>query len=634
MNASRKTSSSRGAQEKETAPVSFDYAHLLRLCAKHWMWLVGGFLVGAVGGYIYAAFQLPIYSAQATIEVPERVSAASVDDAGQPDFGGDMIKTFEQLLQTKDLSERVVKSEHLNENPSFLPEGVMPPVSEDAATGMLAGSIGIHIRPLTRLIDISVEHPSPQMAQMLANRLAEESVKQEVDQSGAGLGALSDELDKEADRLRQKLADSESALKLYEASHGIVNGPNGNPDTQEDARLKDLVQQYNAAQVEVTLLKERYGEQHPKLIQAEQSVEELGAEVDKAQQEASSASSQNTGYLALKSEAESDQAGLDSILRERQTSATLQHVTIPGLKVVVEATLPWRPVRPDKKKLVMAGGFIGLLSGAAFILGLYFIDSSLRTVSQTEGTLGLPVIAAIPILTESDGKSILPTFSDPQSFVAESFRGLRASLILHDREHPLKTVLVVSAIPGEGKSFCAANLAVAFAQAGLKTLLVDADLRLPTLRSYFNLTAESNGFTEVLAGRATLASGVVKSPIPTLALLLTTEAADSPAELLSGIRLPLLLDEAAQQYDRVVIDSAPLNAVSDTMLIMPKADAILLVIRAAQTPASECKAALQKISSSKMKPLGLILNYLAPHTLKSYSYGYSYGQKPKEKSAK
>jgi len=115
---------------------------------------------------------------------------------------------------------------------------------------------------------------------------------------------------------------------------------------------------------------------------------------------------------------------------------------------------------------------------------------------------------------------------------------------------------------------------------------------------------------------------------------LTTNPADSPAELLSGIRLPLLLDEAAQKYDRVVIDSAPLNAVSDTMLIIQKADAILLVVRAAQTPASESKSALQKIATAKMKPLGIILNYLAAHTLKSYSYGYSYGQKPKEKNAK
>jgi capsular exopolysaccharide synthesis family protein len=338
-------------------------------------------------------------------------------------------------------------------------------------------------------------------------------------------------------------------------------------------------------------------------------------------------------YSTLQSEAASNRAQLDSTRKELEAADSAVHVAVPGIAVRDEAT--WAIlVRPNKTKSMAVGGFVGLLGGLGFILGLYFIDSSIRTVSQAESTLNLPVIAAVPILTESQGKTILPTYSDPQSFVAESFRGLRASLILHDRENPVKMILVASAIPGEGKSFCAANLAVAFAQAGLKTLLIDADLRLPTLHTYFNIPGESSGFTDVLSGRAKLASAVVPSPLATLSLLLTTTPADSPAELLSGIRLPLLLDEAVAAYDRVIIDSAPLNAVSDTMLIMPKADAVLLVIRAAQTPASECKAALQKISSGKMKPLGLILNYLAPHTLKSYTYGYSYGQKPKEKNAK
>ena len=403
-----------------------------------------------------------------------------------------------------------------------------------------------------------------------------------------------------------------------------------------DTRLKDLNQQYINAQAQVTLLKERYGENHPKLIQAEAEVEELRNEVNKAQAEANKSSGQNIDYDTLRTEADSYEAQLKSMRKALQDATTAVHVAISGISVREEAELPYAPVRPNKIKAAAIGGFAGLICGLGFILGLYFVDSSIRTVSQAESTLNLPVIAAVPILTESDGRSILPTYSDPQSFVAESFRGLRASLILHDRENPLKTILVVSAIPGEGKSFCGANLAVAFAQAGLKTLLIDADLRLPTLHTYFNFppNEESNGFPDILAGRATLASAVVSSPLPTLELLLTTTPVDSPAELLSGIRLPLLLDEAAQKYDRIVIDSAPLNAVSDTMLIMQKADAILLVIRAAQTPASESKSALQKIYSSKMKPLGLILNYLAPHTLKSYAYGYSYGQKPKEKNAK
>jgi len=142
------------------------------------------------------------------------------------------------------------------------------------------------------------------------------------------------------------------------------------------------------------------------------------------------------------------------------------------------------------------------------------------------------------------------------------------------------------------------------------------------------------GFANFLTGKQTLVQAAIKSPIPTLELLLTINPAESPAEMLSSPRLPVLLEEVASKYDRVVIDSAPLTAVSDTMLIMPMADAILLVIRATSTPSSETKLALQRIYSGKMKPLGLILNYLAPHTLKSYAYGYSYGQKPKEKNAK
>ena len=638
MNASRKTSSSRGgAQEKEQPALSLDYDHLRRLCLKHWQWLAGGLAAGILGGLIFAAFQTPIYEATATIIVPSKdPNVPGVDGAGQTDnVSGDLIKTFAQLLRTKDLLERVVKSERLNESSEFLPKDVPPPISEGAATDMLMGDVSIHIEPMTRLIDITVDHPSPKMAQLLANRLAQESIAQEFDQQTGSSSVLSNYLEKEVARLRPMVAESERALREYQSTHNMGTSID-NPEDVLGTRLKDLNQQYMKAQADVTLLKERYGESHPKLVQAEEMVKELRDELNKAQTEAGTTSSQTSEYTMLKSEADSYRTQLNTMTKGLQDAQAAVHVTIPGLRVTDEADMPWAPVRPSKTKAIAAGGFLGLICGLGYILALYFIDSSIRTVAQAEATLNVPVIAAVPILTESDGKSILPTFSDPQSFVAEAFRGLRASLLLQDRESPLKTILVCSAIPGEGKSFCAANLAVAFAQAGLRTLLIDSDLRLPTLHTYFSIQSleEGKGFLAVLAGRSTLAAAVVPSPIPTLDLLLTTVPADSPAELLSGTRPFLLLDEAARKYDRVVIDSAPLNAVSDTMLIMPKADAILLVVRAAQTPANESKAALQKVYSSRMKPLGIILNYLAAHTLKSYAYGYSYGQKPKEKNAK
>ncbi len=631
MNPPRKPSSSRSAPEKEAVQLTLDYGHLARLCLKHWTWLLAAVVLGLVAGYLVAAIQTPIYSAKASILVNSK-GAEGNGDIGQPDgIGDDMIKTYEQLLQTKALAERVVKKQHLNENPEFLGDASPTAMDVDTATGILTLETTVRIRPLTRLIDITVEHPSPKMAQFLANQLAQEAISQQVDERSGTTAVLSDYLQKEADRLRQQLAVAESALKTYQATHNIVTTAADGPEDTSDARLRDLNKQYSDAQAQVTLLQERYGPEHPKLIAAKTLVNELQGEVNKAQAEVVNSSSANSDYSTLQSDVDSDRAQLSNTLKQLQSNQAQEHVEISGITVRDEAALPYFPVRPNKLRCIATGGFAGLLCGLAFILGLYLVDSSIRTVAQAESTLGLPVIAAIPILKETDGTSVLPTYSDPHSFVAESFRGLRASLLLHDRENPLKTVLVGSAIPGEGKSFCAANLAVAFAQAGLRTLLIDADLRLPTLHTYFNLPPGevARGFVEVLTGRATLEAAALTSGIPTLSLLLTTNPADSPAELLSGIRLPLLLDEAAAQFDRVVIDSAPLNAVSDTMLILPKADAILLVVRAGKTPASESKAALQRIASSKMKPLGLILNYLAAHTLKSYAYGYSYGQKPK-----
>ena len=548
MNPPRKSPPSRNNPEKDAAPFTLDYDHLLRLCTKYWKWLVAAAAAGALIGYAVTLFQTPIYAARAAIVLPAKDMTLPGSDIGTTGFASaEMIATYVQLLQTKALPEQVVKSLKLNEDPEFLTDSTPPPVSENTATAMLAGEVSIRNRPLTQWIDITVEHPSSDMAAKLANQMAKEAITQQFEQAKEGAGSASEDLQKDIARLEKKMADSAQALADYQKAHNM-QGTLDDPNAAADTRVKDLQQQLVAAETQVSLLEERYGPEHPKLIQAKALRDELRDQVDKAQTDAQTTSVKSVEYNNLLSEAQSAKLQLDNTRKESQIAQSAEVVAMPGLRVAEEAQYLGL-VRPNKPKAIGVGALIGLFCGACFIMGVYFVDSSIRTVSQAESTLNLPVIAAIPILTESDGRSVLPTFSDPHSFVAESFRGLRASLILHDRENPLKTILVGSAIPGEGKSFCAANLAVAFAQAGLKTLLIDADLRLPTLHTYFNLPAgqENTGFLDVLTGRSTLDAAAVASPIATLSLLLTSEPADSPAELLSGIRLPLMLDEAARE---------------------------------------------------------------------------------------
>jgi capsular exopolysaccharide synthesis family protein len=635
MNAPRKSQSRSSSHEKEAPGIVIDYQQLGRLCVRYWKWLGAAVFVGAVAGLLTALSQMTIYAAKASIVVEGTTTEhqGGSEDPVAPNLmvanGNDsMMKTVEELLKTHDLVERVVRSEKLNESSEFLPAHATPPVSVDYAVAVLAGHTDIRQRPLTRIIDITVEHHSPEMAEKLADRLAQESILQASERPSYAAGLQAEQLQREVDALSAEAADATSKLIEYEKAHHLDGTVD--PADLANTEVKDLHQHYDEALANLALLNERYLPSHPKLIEAQKEVQEFHEQLLAAEKNALNNDVDDIEYEQLKGAADSLTAQL--ALDRKALADARNHVqlTDPGISVAELAELPLAPVRPSKTKDVAMGGFCGLLCGICFILGVYFLDTSIRTVSQAENLLGVPVIAAVPILSETESRSKLPTFSDPQSFVAESFRGLRASLLLHDRDNPLKVVLVGSAIPGEGKSFCACNLAVAFAQAGLKTLLIDGDLRLPTAFEYFGVTQDEDrsGFPAVLSGKVPLEAATLSSQVATLDLLMTTSPADSPAELLSGSRLTKILSEAARKYDRVVLDSAPINAVSDTMLMMQRADAILLVIRAGSTPASESKSALQKIYGSKMKPLGLILNYLAPHTLKSYNYGYSYGSKP------
>jgi len=304
---------------------------------------------------------------------------------------------------------------------------------------------------------------------------------------------------------------------------------------------------------------------------------------------------------------------------------------------------------------------LGLLAGLALGLGFVYItdlfDRSIKTVDQAETTLHLPVLAAIPEIGKEDSVTELnpevPPGSDcyrlvaeaPEGPAAESFRNLRASLSLLGPETERKVFLFTSAVPNEGKSFSSANYSLALAQQGYRVLLIDGDLRRPSLQKIFRLEAILDGGHNMLTGVVDCLVGAAKleTSVRTvsagrieleanekltatggrLSILTGGRRAPNPAELLSGPSFGKLVEEAARLFDRVVIDSAPVLAVSDTLLMTPLVQTVCVVVRAGHTPRNAVQRALGMLTGAGGPPAGVLLNRLPRSRGTGYYYYYA-----------
>jgi polysaccharide biosynthesis transport protein len=356
----------------------------------------------------------------------------------------------------------------------------------------------------------------------------------------------------------------------------------------------------------------------------EKKLEEALREQDRAALELSKLS---ISYDMLRQEVESDRALYELVLnRSKETDATKNAVQ-DSIQVVSHPLLPERPISPHKVRILLICFLGGVTLGCGLALLSRTLDRSFRTPDEAERRLGVPALADIPkalkIKSEDD---CLVLVKQPGSAAAESFRSLRASLSLFSQDELCKTFLFTSALPSEGKSFCAINCAVAFAQQSLKTLLIDADLRLPSIeRIFFNEAfdeAPIKGLSEILTGEAVLDEATQLTRIEKLSVLCTGYQIFTPAELLAGEACGRLILDAAAKFDRVVINSAPIQMVSDTLLLAGHVQAVCLVI-SPQTSAEIVFQAVQKLGHARSKLIGFVFDRVSLRHDADYTYPYS-----------
>ena len=332
------------------------------------------------------------------------------------------------------------------------------------------------------------------------------------------------------------------------------------------------------------------------------------------------------GYEALLREIDSDNALYQNVLNRLKETDVLRGIQPDVLHVVQRSEIPGYPSKP-RRLLVLAGALAaGLALGICAALLRIVLDRSLKTVDQAESFLQLPVLAAIPLQSLRRGRNRrLPIITEPQGPIAESFRTLRTSLSLLGPSGQRRTFLFTSAVQGEGKSFTASNFAVSLAQQNLRTLIIDADLRLPMLEKVFFKPTSHPGLADVLSADLAVTKAWRDSEIPYLSVMTAGNRPHNCAELLGGAAFDRMLRQAADSFDAIVIDSAPINAVSDTLLLAKLVQNVCLVVHSAKTPRNAVARAARKLREAGAPMAGVVVNFLPSNTGSAYHYHYSQG---------
>jgi succinoglycan biosynthesis transport protein ExoP len=340
---------------------------------------------------------------------------------------------------------------------------------------------------------------------------------------------------------------------------------------------------------------------------------------------------------------------LHSIVLERAKESELgSQMRFNNVSVVEAALLPKDPVKPRVGFIMVGGVFLGLLLGFLAALLNEKLRQRLDTPEDLEEQLLITCVATIPQVGLEPLGSLHPlgqkkrrsraaaqsnldspelyVHRHPTSNAAEAVRALRTNLIFMSPDRPYKKLLITSAGPTDGKTTIAASLAATLAHAGERVLLIDADLRKPRLSSVLGAGRSSQGVTTATIDPSTLANAVVQTEVENMMLLATGPLPPNPSELLQSERFHTLLVQAGEQFDRIIIDSPPLVAVTDAAILSTRVDATLLVVRSGQTRREHARQALRALKDVNANIAGAVLNGVKKRPGSDYYYYGYYAQ--------
>ncbi len=430
--------------------------------------------------------------------------------------------------------------------------------------------------------------------------------------------------------LLESLRGKQAEVKIQAAELSTQFGPSYPKVAQLNSQLKEIDAQIIAETQKVA------GKIRGQYMAALQRENMLHDALEKQKQEANKLNESAIQYSILKRDLESYRTLYEGLMEKMKEAGVSAGLKSNNFRIVDVARAPHSPVEPNIPRNLAFALMLGLTSGIGLAFLLEGLDNTVRTTEQAQLISGLAPLGMIPmgsrsaregatakrlVIATSKEAVELVTQVRPQSQMAESYRALRTSLLLSNLGAPPKVIMITSALPQEGKTTTSINCAVVLAQKGIRVLLIDADLRRPSIHKTLGMGPRS-GLSNVLTGSADLQQAITRSPVlPNLSILPAGTPPPNPAELLASSNMRDVLEELRGQYDHIVVDTPPTLSVTDAVVLSPRADAIVLVIRSGQTTKQALRRSRDILMQVNAKVSGVLLNAV---DLSSPDYYYYY----------
>lgn len=579
------------------------------LLLKRWSWLLILVLVlGAAVGYGASLLQTPVYQAVTKVIVTRSAVADQSVNTYASVFTTQITQTYLELLKTKTVLTTV--AERLGINPQEV-------VSEATAISD------------TTIIEMTADHPNPQMAASIANMLVTVLIEQNDKIQAGRYNTMEESLLVQKTQMEQQIATLQN--QIDQASINTI-----------DEQKKWIQDQINSLKQEADTLPKEIAalgypstpEQRNNLDQKKSRLDQVKLQLPLYQQSLTNLVVYGTQVNAAKGTANSQLSLLTStqslyqqiyvsVLNQLESVRLASLQNTPSVVQIVDASVPDNPIRPKPLLYAALAGIVGLMLTSGVLILSEYLDNTVKTSEEIEQLSGLSPIGYIADM-KAKGVDETGTYvsKQPRSQISEAFRSLRTNIEFASVAKPIKTILVTSPEPDTGKTTIATNLAAIFAQKGRRVLLLDADLRRPQVHVVMKLKNRI-GLTDLLV-ESSITEKVNQQVEGTehMSVITSGSLPPNPAELLGSAKMEQILAEIGKAMDIVVIDSPP-SMLADVQVLAAKVDAVLLVIKPGKTQKAATKATIELLTRANARIIGVVLNAI-PRDRGEYFRHYSY----------